>query len=134
MDTTEPMPTAFAVLVSRTGEGARLWNGSDELPINYWHHPCGMKPTANPPGYEGVPMVQPVNAVRFPVLRFATMGEAEIAADFFNALWGKGASQEGWREDVYPGEYVGRAVEVDAEPNVTLSASGFAPIPVGLFA
>lgn len=121
--------TGFAVMVYRRYERP---NGSltDGHPINFWHHPCNkaIRLHHKDEGYDGVPMVQPLNSKWRPPLVFETMAEAEVAAEFFNSLWGEGADQGEWRDDVFPGEYVGQAQAVKAAPNVRLSDNGFQPI------
>ena len=121
--------TGYAVQVLRR---YRRPNGSltDGEPINFWYHPCnkGIRHHPDDEGYAGVPMIQPLNSKWRPPLVFRTEAEAEVAADFFNTLWGEGADQSSWRDDVFPGEYVGRVKAVKAAPNAELSQHGFQPI------
>lgn len=120
-----PRPNGYAVQVLRR---YRRPNGSLTAgdPVNFWHVPLGAAPRDG--AYEGLPHVQPINATRYPALVFASEFEAEVAVSYFNALWGRTATPDGWREDVYPGEYAARVRAVRAAPRHRLTDEGFAPM------
>ena len=104
----------YAVAVFRAGD----------LHCGFWVSPEIQK-FAPPDSYWGVPFVQPLNARQFPPLVFATETEAEIAADFFNTIWGEDGDRSTWRDDVYPGEYIGRAQSVKAYATFRAGSDGF---------